>query len=131
MQLLGLAPGYDPFERPPGGDPAAANGSSGGGGGGGNGNGAAAARRRGKRLGPEAEARLRAQAIPGDSIQGFLGKALDAPHALSVTNAIDLLVQIGALTPQGGWVTRWRAIGSHRVSQGLGIHCTAVHSFTQ
>lgn len=37
----------------------------------------------------------------GDSLLGFLGKALDPPHDLSVRNAIELLVQIGAFTPQG------------------------------
>ncbi len=45
-------------------------------------------------------AALLALRLEGDSIMGFLGKALDAPHDLSVKNAIDLLVQIGAFTSQ-------------------------------
>ncbi len=44
------------------------------------------------------------QTATGDSLLAFLGKALDPPHDLSVRNAIDLLVQIGAFNPRGKWV---------------------------
>lgn len=105
-KLLGLAPGYDPFERH------VVSGIGGG-----------KKKKKKKKTaaahvllaslaldveeeeGEEEEekedreiSRLKASRLEGDSIMSFLGKALDAPHDLSVKNAIDLLVQIGALT---------------------------------
>jgi hypothetical protein len=104
-KLLGLAPGYDPFERHVF--------SAAGKGGGAKKKKTEAARTllaslslgTGREEEEEEEeeedremARLKASRLEGDSIMSFLGKALDAPHDLSVKNAIDLLVQIGALT---------------------------------
>eukprot|EP00624_Nannochloropsis_granulata_P002003 evm.model.NODE_19466_length_64249_cov_18.424255.18 len=99
-KLLGLAPGYDPFERH----------VLSGVGSGKKKTKTAAARELLASLALEVEeeeeeeeedremVRLKASRLEGDSILSFLGKALDAPHDLSVKNAIDLLVQIGALT---------------------------------
>jgi len=101
-KLLGLAPGFDPYERQappaksktkPAMNPellAALSLEDGEG---------STAEENGAEKDPDIS-RLEASRLEGDSIMRFLGKALDAPHDLSVKNAIDLLMQIGAFTAQ-------------------------------